>query len=160
MGKGQGALVLVVASIQDIETALPALVGTSWSDESCQTDDYNCIAFAFGDTKNWWWPGKGYGRYWPPGFPFDDLLDTLVKIFELHGYSRCDTEEHEPGYEKVAIYGHNGRIKHAARQLRSGRWASKLGYEQDIEHERAEHAECMDYGTIEQFLRRKRDDWS
>jgi hypothetical protein len=159
LGKEKRILAVIVASIQDLEAALPGLVGTGWSEESIATDIYNCIAFAFGDTQNWWWPGKGFGRYWPPGFPNDDSVVTLVKIFGAHGYFVCDSQEPESGYEKVVIYARDGKIKHASRQLRSGRWASKLGEEQDIEHERAEHAECSAYGTVEQLLRRKREDW-
>jgi hypothetical protein len=102
---------------------------------------------------------KGFGVYWPPGFPLSDSVDILIKIFELHGYSKCDARDQEPGYERVVIYCRDGRFKHAARQLRSGRWTSKVGEEQVIEHERAEHVVCDDYGTIAQFLRRKRDDW-
>ncbi len=148
-----------MASIQDLEAAFPRLAGTNYSQESEATDIYNCIAYAFGDIDNWCWPRAGYGTYWPPGFPLNDAVDTLIAIFESHGYSRCDSQESEAGYEKAVIYCRDRRIKHAARQLRSGRWASKLGEEQDIEHERAEHVECTAYGTIAQFLRRRRDDW-
>lgn len=148
-----------MASIQDIEAVLPGLVGTGYSEESLATDVYNCIAFAFGDTKNWWWPKIGFGIYWPPGFPLNDSVDTLISIFEVHGYTGCDIADSDPGYERVAIYSLDGRFKHAARQLASGRWASKLGEEQDIEHERAEHAQCRDYGALTHVLRRKRDDW-
>jgi hypothetical protein len=148
-----------VASLKDIEYALPLLVGTTYSEESDATDEYNCIAFAFGDTKNWWWPKKMYGMYWPPGFDLSQSPDVLVSIFELHGYSKCDDDQLEVGYEKVAIFCVNDRIKHAARQLKSGRWASKLGEEQDIEHEKAEHVVSSSYGQITHFLKRKRDDW-
>jgi hypothetical protein len=148
-----------VATIQEIESLFPLLVGTSYSEESPATDTYNCVAFAVGDFQNWWWPRKGYGIYWPPGFPLDDFVATLVSIFELHGYSVCNNSDHESGYEKLVIFSHLGRFKHAARQLKSGRWASKLGEEQDIEHERAEHVENADYGTAETFLKRRRDDW-
>lgn len=159
MGQRKRTLEVTVASIQAIEAALPNLVGTRYSEESIATDTYNCIAFAFGDTQNWWWPKRGYGIYWPPGFPLSDSEDTLVAILEVHGFSKCQSYEQEAGYEKVVIYCRDGRIKHAARQLRSGRWASKLGEEQDIEHERAEHVEGDAYGSIAQILRRKREDW-
>jgi hypothetical protein len=148
-----------VASIQEIESLFPLLVGTSYSEESCATDTYNCIAFAFGDVNNWWWSRNSYGCYWPPGVPLTDSVDVLIAIFEVHGYSKCNNPDHEHGYEKVVIYSREGRFKHAARQLKSGRWASKLGEEQDIEHERVEHVENAAYGTAEKVLRRRRDDW-
>ena len=147
-----------MASIQDLEAALPRLAGTNYCEQSDVTDAYNCIAYAFGDTDNWWWPRIGR-HILAPGFPLGDSVDTLIGIFENRGYSRCHSREYEAGYEKVVIYCRDGRIKHAARQLRSGRWVSKLGEEQDIEHERAEYVECAAYGTIAQFLRRRRADW-
>jgi hypothetical protein len=116
-----------VASIRDLEAAFPRLAGTNYSEESDATDFYNCIAYAFGETDNWWWPRRGYGTYWPPGFPLNDAVDTLVQIFENRGYSRCEGREREAGYEKVAIYCRDGRIKHAARQPRSGAGQANLG---------------------------------
>ena len=57
-----------MASIQDLEAALPRLAGTNYCEQSDVTDAYNCIAYAFGDTDNWWWPRIGYGTYWPQVF--------------------------------------------------------------------------------------------
>jgi hypothetical protein len=148
-----------MASLRDIEADFPLLVGTNYSEESAATDVYNCIAFAVGDFDNWWWPRRGYGMYWPPGFPLSDSVDVLIRIFEVHGYSQCADADPEPGYEKIAIYTRERRFKHAARQVKSGRWASKLGEEQDIEHERVEHVRNASYGVVEDFLRRKREDW-
>jgi hypothetical protein len=148
-----------VATIQEIELIFPLLVGTSYSEESAPTDVYNCIAFAFGDLNQWWWPRRMYGCYWPPGFALNDQTSTLVAIFQVHGYVECGGPELERGYEKVVIYSRDNRFKHAARQVRSGRWASKLGEEQDIEHEKVEHIVNADYGVMEKYLRRKRDDW-
>jgi hypothetical protein len=142
-----------------MESWFPALVGTAYSEESEATDKYNCIAFAMGDQGNWWWPRKGYGLYWPPGFPLDDSVHVLVQMFESQGYIKCDNPDRETGVEKVAIYSVNGRFKHAARQCKSGRWASKLGEEQDIEHEVAEHLDGPSYGVATEFLRRTRPDW-
>jgi hypothetical protein len=148
-----------MASLKDLEAGIPGLVGTAYSEKSLATDSYNCIAFAVGDTQNWWWPMRGYGIYWPPGFPLSDAVDVLVDIFEVHGYTTCSDGICEIGYEKVAIYSNQGRFKHVARQLQSGRWVSKLGEEQDIEHEQAQHVECRAYGRISRFLRRRRNDW-
>ena len=97
-----------MASTRDLEAAFPVLAGTNYSKESDATDVYNCIAFAFGDTGNWWWPRRGYGTYWPPGFLLSDAVDTLVEIFKDRGYLRCESREYEAGYEKVAIYCRDG----------------------------------------------------
>jgi hypothetical protein len=158
MGTAKGVACLM-AALEDIEADLPNLARSQYSEASDATDRYNCIAFAFGDTQNWWWPIQGYGNYWPPGFDFNASVGTLARLFELHGYSVCDDSAHEHGYEKVAIYTRNGRVEHAARQLRSGRWASKLGEEQDIEHDRVEDVDSPSYGSATLFLRRKRADW-
>jgi len=148
-----------MASSEDIEADIPNLAGTGYSEESEATDSYNCIAFAFGDKRNWWWPIKARGYYWPPGFDFNNSVETFARLFELHGYTKCDNSAHEHGYEKVAIYTRDGRVEHAARQLRSGRWASKLGDEQDIEHDNVQDVECASYGSVTMFLKRVRKDW-
>jgi hypothetical protein len=103
-----------MASIEEVESLFPALVGTSYSEESDPTDTYNCIAFAFEDYSNWWWPRPGYGIYWPLGFPLSDSVDVLIDIFKAYGYSECDDSEVERGFEKVAIYSISLRIKRAA----------------------------------------------
>ena len=41
----------------------------------------------------------------------------------------------EPGFEKVALYGDSEYYTHAARQLPSGKWTSKLGKAEDVEHD-------------------------
>jgi hypothetical protein len=54
--------------------------------------------------------------------------------YESVGFSACDGPELESGYEKIAIYTSGGEPKHASRQLPNGRWTSKLGRHEDIEH--------------------------
>lgn len=60
----------------------------------------------------------------------------------------------EPGFEKVAVFAISEDIPaHVARQLPNGRWTSKLGQLEDIEHEL--HAlEGAEYGRVVQVLRR------
>ena len=51
------------------------------------------------------------------------------------GFVLCAGEELEPGVEKIAIFATpDGFPTHAARQRASGRWTSKLGELEDIEH--------------------------
>ena len=62
----------------------------------------------------------------------------------------------EEGFEKVVIYGFpRGRIKHAARQLSTGWWTSKIGDRQDIEHSTPEELEGVEYGIVVQYMRRR-----
>lgn len=115
--------------------------------------EYNCIAWAAGDVRNWWWPDED--GYWPAHLPLVDTLDNFVAAFQEQGYESSDGGILEPGFEKVAIYtGALGRVKHMARQLPDGIWTSKLGAAWDIEHRTATELECDLYGTVAQYLRR------
>jgi hypothetical protein len=122
---------------------------------------YNCIAWALYDTRQWWWPtGRGSGNFWLAQVPYDNKLETVVKLFEMHGYVKCDNETQEAGYEKVAIYQHSQfDVQHAARQLQNGKWTSKLGEWEDISHNTPRCLECADYGTVVQILKRRREEW-
>ena len=63
-------------------------------------------------------------------------MECFIEAFATLGFSQCDAVEYEKGFEKVAIYvDTSGKPTHAARQLSSGLWTSKLGNLQDIEHE-------------------------
>jgi hypothetical protein len=65
----------------------------------------------------------------------------------------CDDERLEAGYEKVALFALLGKPKHAARQLPGGRWTSKLGEWEDIEH--ALHdLTGMVYGSVALVMKR------
>jgi hypothetical protein len=67
--------------------------------------------------------------------PRADTLEAFRTAFTTLGYVVCAGEELEPGFQKVALFATaEGIAKHAARQLDSGRWTSKLGKMEDIEH--------------------------
>jgi hypothetical protein len=99
--------------------------------------DYNCVAWAAGVTDAWWWPvGEGWQPFWPEGVPRQATLDAFQPAFATLGYASCDSEALEGGFEKVALFADaTSRPTHVARQLPSGRWASKLGKGEDIEHD-------------------------
>ncbi len=102
---------------------------------SPETPAYNCIAWAAGDDSRWWWPGQGGFAYWPEGIRAKEDLETFISLFESFGYQRCDNPTPKKGVEKVAIFvDANNNPTHAARQLANGRWTSKLGKWEDIEH--------------------------
>jgi hypothetical protein len=64
----------------------------------------------------------------------------------------------EVGIEKVALFENaSGKPTHAARQLRSGAWTSKLGKNIDIEHLDADDVEGPLYGSLAVVLVRKED---
>jgi hypothetical protein len=61
--------------------------------------------------------------------------------------------EPEPGFEKVALYADAAGIPtHAARQLSGGKWTSKLGRREDIEHALDDLTGDV-YGSVVAFLK-------
>lgn len=141
-----------------LEQDFPRLAASGYKITGPATKEYNCIAWANGDRTRWWEPCPGY--YWPPGFSPDYSVDTLASIFAtLHRYGPCDEPHHEPGIEKVAIYGIDRKIwEHAARQLPDGRWTSKIGRNVEIEHNTVEAlyggAPGSEYGTVVRNMKR------
>lgn len=78
----------------------------------------------------------------------------FVSAFRTLGYEPCDNGNLEDGFEKVAIYELDAEVTHMARQLPSGRWTSKIGRLEDIEHASPINLEGSEYGTVAQYLRR------
>ena len=77
---------------------------------------YNCIAWAYGDSTKWYWPGSGFNDFWPNGITREETLEAFIELFELIGYRICDNDELEEGLEKVAIYMDvKNKPSHAAR---------------------------------------------
>lgn len=118
---------------------------------------YNCIAYAIGRTDKRFWPKPHPLHYWPPNVNrgSGDDLAGLINLFELQGYARCNNGSYEAGVEKIAIYTlASGRPTHAARQIASGKWASKLGEWFDIEHS-TNAVSGGDYGEMTVFMSRR-----
>lgn len=118
------------------------------------SDEYNCIAYAAGDTTSWWSYVPGYN--WPAGVKRGDAAEYLIAVFEDMRYKVCNDAGLETGYEKVAIYANAGLWTHAARQLPDGRWTSKLGPGEDIEHATPDVLEGDAYGAVRYIMRRER----
>ena len=97
---------------------------------------------------------KGY--YWPPGVKRDDSAESWVQVFEIHGYRRCDNIDLEQGFEKIAIYVKDGEPEHVTRQLVNGAWTSKLGLDEDIEHNTLEGLAGEKFGVVEIVMKRPR----
>ena len=125
---------------------------------SLESTAYNCIAWAAGEIHRAWWPDSQNTAHWPDGVPREPTVAAFVAAFETLGYEPCADGAAELGFEKVAIYTLNGKPTHAARQLPSGSWTSKLGKWVDIEHATAESVatfpKCSVYGTPTQYMRR------
>jgi hypothetical protein len=105
--------------------AFPRLTPDNHRPTSPASIAYNCVAWAAGDVGHWWQPGV----YWPAPAAADDYgIAVLEQLFKALGYEDCGTDASlEVGFEKVALFGRSLLYTHAARQLESGKWTSKLG---------------------------------
>ena len=115
--------------------------------------DYNCIAWAAGDVEHWWQPGL----YWPVAVPHDDFgIGVLEHAFRELGYKDCGIDDGlETGFEKVALYGSSAFYTHAAKQTPSGKWSSKLGKAEDIEHDTPDDVAGGVYGEVVEVMKRR-----
>ncbi len=141
--------------VMGIEDLFPGLRRSAYEVTSPPTDDYNCIAWAAGATDIWWWPiGDPQRVHWPGGVPREETLEAFREVFAALGYAVCNHSELEPGYEKVALFANAvGFPTHAARQLLTGRWTSKLGQLEDIEH-MLQDLEGTEYGSVMLVMKR------
>ena len=130
----------------------PNLDAEGWERTSEPTPTYNCIAWAVGESQRWWWPERG--SYWPDGFPRRADFPTFRGVLAQRGFTPCDSDQPEEGFEKIALYGvPAGDVTHAARQLPNGQWTSKLGRAQDVQHT-LRGLEDGSYGSVLLILRR------
>jgi hypothetical protein len=127
---------------------------------------YNCISFAVGDERRRWWPGEYHPiwslDYWPPGAPTDETLEAFAVALGTVRFVRCgpnDGGRLEKGFQRIALYGlSEAAIRHAAKQMPNGKWRSKLGPHEDIEH-------ALDglvgpcYGSVIAFFKRPSEEF-
>jgi hypothetical protein len=153
-GVARGATCRNVAPPQ-IEGYFPRLNRSNYEIKSLASPTYNCIAWAADSTDRPWWPLRP-NWHWPAGVPSQETLDAFISAFATLGYEPCDSPSLELGYEKIAIYADGPLPKHAARQLPSGIWTSKLGMAEDIEHAALDLLEGAAYGRVAAILCRPR----
>lgn len=125
--------------------------------------NYNCLAWANGWNNRWMWPNVDNhppedDEYWPEGIPNNRKPETFVSAFQVHDFDLCESPTLETGFEKIALYksSYDNLATHAARQLSSGLWTSKLGYWQDIQHSTPESLEGDFYGKVFCYMKRKK----
>jgi hypothetical protein len=136
-----------------LEDVFPGLRSQPYQIKSPRDHRYNCIAFAAGDNRNWWWPDLAEEDTWPAGVARVATVEGFRDAFAALGYVVCGHDQLESGFEKIALFALAGMPKHAARQLPNGRWASKVGRREDIEH--ALHdLTGMVYGSVVLVLKR------
>ena len=137
---------------QSLISAFPKLASEGFEIVGEPTTEYNCIAYAVGDTGDWWWPDEA--TYWPPWAILDDSADSLQEAFAGIGYELCGGSGLEEGYLKVALYADEGKFQHAAAQMSNGAWRSKMGEGPVIEHRSPESLAGRMYGEVHCFMRR------
>ena len=132
----------------------PNLTSDNYRKTSDRSQDYNCIAWAVDDMTVRIWPDEP-GYFWPTNILQQESTQAFIEFYETHNYVVCDDNSLEPGVEKIAIYVEDGEVTHAAKQLQSGHWSSKLGIDlEDIEHSTLEALEGDGYGRASISMKR------
>ncbi len=89
---------------------------------SLKTDDYNCVAWSLKIDDEW--------------IQYDLNVEDYINHFSGCGFRFSENEHFVKGVEKIAIYAdYKNQFTHVARQLDNGKWTSKLGDWEDIEHD-------------------------
>lgn len=116
----------------------------------------NCVGFVVG-IRRWI---DSYSQFWPDDLETGDTPEHYAAFFKKHGFEICADGSLENGTEKLAIYakGHKyssqKEFKHVAIQQNDGKWKSKMGKLEDIEHPTTKTICCGDYGEAIIFMRR------
>ena len=132
----------------------PNLANESFEIVCPASNEYNCIAYAGGDTSRRWDLPTDY--YWPPSVARSPSIETLAAVFGALGYEVCSGSSLEPGYQKVALYMEDGEWTHVALQMPNGRWRSKIGDLELIEHQTPASLTGELYGRLYLHMRRRR----
>lgn len=122
--------------------------------------NYNCISWAMMRSDRWTATPAGYPHldgvyWWPPGAEDGRDISCLIDAFRHEGFELCQDYSFEEEWLKVALYynPNTNEWTHAARQLRSGLWASKLGESYDIHHGSPYTLESNIYGRVYCIMR-------
>jgi len=150
--------------LKELSGIFPNLTATKQTITSPIDANYNCVAWAVNETLRWWEP---YGLiipasfppyYWPDDLPQNLLPQTFIRLFEAHGFEVTDDNRLEHDFEKLALYVRENKFQHVARQLPNGRWTSKIGTNEDIEHGLGDLESDIPYGygKASIFMKRKK----
>jgi hypothetical protein len=135
----------------DLLRAFPELQRTGYRKTSNDTRQYNCLAWAAGETHRRWDPNV-LTDHWPARR--EQTIPAFKEAYESIDYVECSNGEPELGFEKIAIFAIGLKPQHAARQLGNGAWTSKLGREIDIEHPTVDGVKSQVYGDVVMYMKR------
>lgn len=145
---------------QELLAAFPGLAADGYRETSPPTYDYNCIAWAACRNDQWWEPDPDFLLFWPDGIGRQYTLAAYIAAYQTVGFEVCTSGTFEFSVERIVIFvDATGVPTHAARQLESGKWTSKLGSEVDIEHATPDALTGAFYGQLACFMRRPRPWW-
>ena len=138
-----------------VRRPFPHLTDANHRKTSPETPSYNCFGWAILSGEVLMGPKKGW--LWPDNVPSDLRMSSFVQALASYGFEPCPTGDLEPAFEKIVLYGSGEIVTHAARQLDTGRWTSKLGiFGDDIEHDTPEAISGGEYYAILAYFRRHR----
>ena len=135
------------------------------SDANCEiasppTRTYNCLAWAAGENFRNWWPDPFGVGYWPQDVPREVTTEAFLRAYKTRGFTLCFDGALETDIEKIALYGTGApgaeTPTHAALQLESGEWTSKLGSFEDVKHAVPADVDGPVYGHVICYLSRPR----
>jgi len=90
----------------------------------------------------------------------DHSIDAYVKLLShFYNFQVCGTSEWEEGFKKIALYENTDEegevgFSHVALLLKNGRWRSKLGWLEDVEHQNLDVLAGAFYGDPILFMKR------
>jgi hypothetical protein len=124
------------------ERHFPRLTPELYQVTSPPTRQYNCFAWAAERFDTW--------------IPLPGGLDSLIRPYAALGLEREEEGAADATSTHIAIFGDEFGPTHAARRLANGKWTSKLGNWEDIEHDCLECLEGGSYGFVVARLSRRR----
>ncbi|MCQ2351181.1 MAG: hypothetical protein MJ003_04315 [Paludibacteraceae bacterium] len=119
------------------------------------TPAYNCIGWALGMNDVWVGldhPTNFSWSWWPSSVPCNSKKESLVKLFEYFGFSKCRNSCIEENYDKVALFANSAGWTHAARVVSNTELHSKIGTAWDIYHSKDNIFTESDYGSIYMYM--------
>lgn len=113
------------------DQGFPQLINVAAKQTSLFDPYYNCIAYAFGDLTEWWWPTglalgghDANGMYWPIASDNRTKMQAFLDWFQHDGWTQTPSDVFVPQMRRVARYARQGQPTHAARQIGPDLWSS------------------------------------
>jgi hypothetical protein len=133
--------------------------------KSPKTIKYNCAAFAVGQEDYWFECADESLKqlylgscefHWPENILQNASLNAYIELYEQHGFEKLSSlnADFVGGVTKIALYGKGDDFMHASKQMPDGRWASKLGPLQDVEHDNLRVLEGPTYGMVKAIMQK------